>query len=119
MGTIFRSTICYCSTDIIPIVNYAWNNSFSRIRQNKKAIAERGWFPYNRALLNHEEIRAGISAHEAETDKFLGADVTLESPSQQTVTSTLTPDSSSSCGQDIQLSRNMTQDVKKLTFKKL
>jgi hypothetical protein len=44
-------------TDIIPIVNYAWNGSFDNVETNKKAILERGWFPLNRMLLLHSEIR--------------------------------------------------------------
>jgi hypothetical protein len=43
-------------TDIIPIVNYAWNGSFDNVETNKKAILERGWFPLNRMLLLHSDI---------------------------------------------------------------
>jgi hypothetical protein len=43
-------------TDIIPIVNYAWSKSFAVVKNNKKAILERGWFPTNRALLVHQEV---------------------------------------------------------------
>ena len=34
-------------TDIIPLVNKAWDVSFARVEKNKKAIYERGWFPFN------------------------------------------------------------------------
>ena len=34
------------TTDIIPIINRAWVNSFTALESNKKSIAERGWFPY-------------------------------------------------------------------------
>mmetsp|Transcript_19133 Transcript_19133/g.27550 ORF Transcript_19133/g.27550 Transcript_19133/m.27550 type:complete len:177 (-) Transcript_19133:603-1133(-) len=43
-------------TDIIPIINLAWNQSFSRIDSNKKAISDRGWNPLNRALLKDPAI---------------------------------------------------------------
>lgn len=43
-------------SDIMLLVNEAWNKSFARVATNKKAIAERGWFPYNRKLLQHPDI---------------------------------------------------------------
>ena len=43
-------------TDIIPIVNYAWQKSFANVANNLKAIADRGWGPLNRILLSHPEI---------------------------------------------------------------
>jgi len=43
-------------TDIIPIVNFAWEKSFNRVDTNLKAIRERGWGPLNRLLLTHPEI---------------------------------------------------------------
>ena len=38
-------------TDIIQLINKAWVNSFGEVETNKKAIAERGFFPYNKNLL--------------------------------------------------------------------
>ena len=46
-------------TDIIPIVNYAWDRSFARVRTNLKAIRDRGWGPLNQILLSHPEIING------------------------------------------------------------
>jgi len=43
-------------SDIMLLVNDAWNKSFAKVATNKKAIAERGWFPYNRKLLQHPDI---------------------------------------------------------------
>jgi hypothetical protein len=43
-------------TDIIPIVNYGWNNSFARVGSNRKAIIERGWNPCNYALLKSKDL---------------------------------------------------------------
>jgi hypothetical protein len=43
-------------SDIIPIVNFAWEGSFESKENNKKAIFERGWNPLNRMLLLHPEL---------------------------------------------------------------
>ena len=55
-------------TAIIPMVNYAWNHSFTRVTLNKKAIADRGWGPLNYNLLNDKSIRATMT--EAESQSF-------------------------------------------------
>jgi hypothetical protein len=44
------------STDISPIVNYAWEQSLAKIVNNQKAIMESGWFPLLRALLAHPSV---------------------------------------------------------------
>lgn len=38
------------------IVHYAWNASFARVETNKKAIANRGWYPANYILLDSKEL---------------------------------------------------------------
>lgn len=47
----------YCrqiySSDIIPMIRYAWSLSFTRPEKAKKALALRGWNPLNYALLLH------------------------------------------------------------------
>ena len=43
-------------TDVIPIVNYAWQRSFSKQQSNLRAIRDRGWGPLNKILLHHPEI---------------------------------------------------------------
>jgi hypothetical protein len=48
-------------TDIVPIVNYAWNRSFKIVRNNKKALKQRGWFPLNQALLVSPEVLQTIA----------------------------------------------------------
>jgi hypothetical protein len=45
------------SEDIIPLINKAWGPSFANKVTNQKAIAARGWFPLNRNLLLHKEIK--------------------------------------------------------------
>jgi hypothetical protein len=43
--------------DIIGIIHRAWKNSFAKVESNKKAIADRGWYPKNFMLLDNEELR--------------------------------------------------------------
>ena len=43
-------------TDIIPLINYAWSQSFAKVEGNKKAISDREWFLYNRNLLLEPEL---------------------------------------------------------------
>ena len=52
-------------TDIIPIINYAWERSFAEVPSNQEAIAERGWLPFNRNLLLHPEIKASMTKTES------------------------------------------------------
>jgi len=52
------------STDIMIIVNDAWEQSFARVDLNKKAISDRGWGPLNYNLLNNEEIKAMMTDSE-------------------------------------------------------
>ena len=54
--------------EMIRIINGAWPKSFARIEYNKKAIAERGWLPYNRELMPHPMIRASIINEEEELE---------------------------------------------------
>ena len=51
-------------TDIVPIVNYAWKQSFAKVESNKKAIRERGWKPLNRMLLVHDEVVKSEQKHD-------------------------------------------------------
>ena len=39
------------ATDIMPLVNIAWNRSFAKIESNRKAISTRGWYPPTRKVL--------------------------------------------------------------------
>ena len=56
-----------CSTDIIPLVNIAWEKSFARVAMNKNAIAERGWYPLNRNLLLYREIQDTMTSAERQS----------------------------------------------------
>ena len=51
-------------TDLIPMINYAWNHSFARKTKNQKAISERGWNPLNRNLLMDRDLRATMTQRE-------------------------------------------------------
>ena len=57
--------------EAIIIIKKAWYESFGRVETNKKAIAERGWFPYNRNLLTYPDIRSTMTEVEkaAESEK--------------------------------------------------
>ena len=57
------------STDIIPLHNYAWENSFAKVESNKKAIAERGWNPLNRNLLLNPQIRSTMTQDERDNEE--------------------------------------------------
>ena len=62
-------------TDLMPIINKAWDKSFARIRHNKNAIADRGWNPLNYNLLLNPEIRATMTKqdqkHESSSDDII------------------------------------------------
>ena len=38
-------------TDLIPLINKAWNQSLAQIDKNCNAIANRGWNPLNRNII--------------------------------------------------------------------
>ena len=52
-------------TDIIPIINYAWDKSFARLYPNQKAIVARGWSPLNYNLLTHKQIQPTMTKCES------------------------------------------------------
>ena len=52
-------------TDMMPIINDAWNKSFTRVGMNKNAISDQGWNPLNHALLLNEKLRANMTTEES------------------------------------------------------
>ena len=58
-------------TDIVPIVNVAWDASFAKVQHSKKAIADRGWNPLNYELLNDTDIQATMTSAEIDHYKSL------------------------------------------------
>ena len=59
-------------TDIIPLVNATWPQAFANVQNNKKALVERGWFPFNRNLLLNDIIRATITKEQIQREKDNG-----------------------------------------------
>ena len=56
------------ATDLIPLINRAWERSFARKEKNQVAIADRGWNPYNRILLLDPSIRATMTEQELQSE---------------------------------------------------
>ena len=52
--------------DLMLLINIAWHKLFARVDQNRRAIADRGWGPYNRNILTFSHIRATMT----ETDRI-------------------------------------------------
>ena len=71
--------------DIMPLVNAAWKDSFSKVATNKNAISERGWFPYNRALLLNAQIRSTMTNEEKELEAEGSEDVMVPSIALQNI----------------------------------
>jgi hypothetical protein len=44
-------------TDILRIVNVAWQSSFARVATSGRAIAAKGWGPLNYIVLDHPELQ--------------------------------------------------------------
>ena len=88
------------ATDIMIIVNDAWQQSFARVDHNKKAISDRGWGPLNYNLLNDEDIKATMT--DLESREFMSMlktdsndssiNKSLSLPSMETSVSDITAD---------------------------
>jgi hypothetical protein len=59
-------------TDIIPLVNYAWECSFCKVESNKRAICDCGWYPLNRCLLLEPVLRETMTQKDIEDEKSEG-----------------------------------------------
>ena len=68
----FNKAIHLQRCNIIPLVRKSWPKAFANVMSNKKAIAERGWFPFNRVLLLHPDIRATITQDDLKSELELG-----------------------------------------------
>ena len=51
-------------TDLMPLVNKAWDKSFARVHKNRNAIVDRGWNPLNKALLLDPTLRSTMTSKE-------------------------------------------------------
>ena len=75
-------------TDLMPIINLAWEKSFARVEKNKQAIVDRGWNPLNRALLLDDELRSTMTKKQ-QSMEFL-SDNNIIFPSNNTGTTSQT-----------------------------
>ena len=48
-------------SDLMLLMNIAWNKSFARIDKNRRVIADRVWGQYNRNILIFSQIRSTIT----------------------------------------------------------
>ena len=55
--------------EIVPLVTKAWYRSFARVKENQKAIAERGWNPYNRNTLTLTDVQATMTNEEIQEEE--------------------------------------------------
>ena len=53
-------------SDLMLLINIAWNKPFARVDENRKAITDRGWISYNCNILTLSHIRATMT----ETEKL-------------------------------------------------
>jgi len=85
-------------TDLMPLINKAWNASFARKNKNLQAIADRGWNPLNYNILTMPEIRATMTMDEKKLELDSNDDIKLPKyilkPNQQSSNST---DSNTHC----------------------
>lgn len=86
---LMMETVGILPSDIMIIVKRSWDKSFARVEQNRKVIAERGWYPYNRNLLKNEEIRITMTEKESQEDMFLNMDCIISSASSSSPSSSI------------------------------
>ena len=68
----FQQNIHLLRTDTIPLVNSSWPPAFANVQNNRKAILETGWRPYNRNLLLSSVIRASMTEEMLNWEKQCG-----------------------------------------------
>ena len=56
-------------TDLMSLINEAWENCFALVDKNRNAIADRGWNPLNKALLLDPTLRSMVALKE-KSDKY-------------------------------------------------
>ena len=59
--------IAFSATDIIPLINQIFILSYDNLVANLKATADRGWFPFNRMLLDHPDLVNNSKSVDANT----------------------------------------------------
>ena len=53
----FQHDLHLVKTDILPLIRKSWRKGFGNVVNNRKAIAHRGWFPFNLVLLLDPNLR--------------------------------------------------------------
>ena len=57
----FQHDLHLMRTDILPLIRKSWLDGFGNIANNLKALANRGWFPFNLMLLLDPNLRATLT----------------------------------------------------------
>ena len=57
----FQQDLHLIKTDILPLLCKSWFDGFGNIQNNVKAIAHRGWYPFNLILLLHPDLCATLT----------------------------------------------------------
>jgi hypothetical protein len=108
----------FVPTDVIPLVNIAWEKSFARHEYVRRAIIKRGWGPLNFVLLDHPKLRPMVP-----TENETASQTTNENKSRQSNTetststtvvdsqATLTDDGVAAANKNIMLEVNMSGKV--------
>jgi len=77
-------------TDMMPLINYAWERSFARVQKNKNAICDRGWNPLNRVLLLDPDLNATRTVNEKSTDYQLQNNIIIPNKDRSASNDTVT-----------------------------
>ena len=68
----YNQSIHLQRTDIMYLVKKTWPEAFGNVANNRKATAERGWYPYTRNLLLSDDIRASITSEQLKEEEQQG-----------------------------------------------
>lgn len=71
--TVLNGNSAFCFSDIVPLLNMAWEQSFAKVGNGKKAVAERGWNPLNYALLRYHTFPDVVTEATTISDSFPNA----------------------------------------------
>ena len=67
-------------TDIVPLVNKCFGDAFCNKINNQNAIADRGWYPYNRNLLLNNTIRGTMTQKMLADEQIYGLYPSIRKP---------------------------------------
>ena len=69
-------------TDIVPLLNVAWNKSFAQVTNNRRAVAKRGWYPPTKKVLQDPilfDLQHECTLEQDKVPDFLNIDALTES----------------------------------------